>query len=241
MNGRVRSCHARTVEESLAQNEPYPLGATSRGWQYRLLSPYSIVVPDGARGGGQPSLDSVGHWFSVRTKWVLGPGRYLVWRGIPSSGSAGLLLLLQLVLPLAAVSRLQRRHAGLTNVGVLVEENGQGIGLDNGGQLDAFLALVLGLAVGGSDDERKGPGRVDVGEDGVAGGFGNVLAVRNWRAVSRAVSRSPAGLPTSLLGQPDGAMVFALAAVEELGELCEELRGAQISGGSRAVVRRAGA
>ena len=154
-----------------------------------------------------------------------------------SSGGAGLLLLLQLVLPLAAVSRLQRRHASLTHIGVLVEEDGQGVGLDNGGQLDAFLPLLLGLAVGGSDEKRERPRRVDVGEDGVAGGLGDVLAVRDWRAVSWAAVTLAGGLPTSLLGQPNGTMVFALAAVEELGELCEELRGARISGWSRAAVR----
>ena len=198
--------------------------------------PYSILVPDGARGG-QPSFGSVGHWFAVRTNWVLGPERYLVLGRNTSGGSAGLLLLLQLVLPLAAVSRLQRRHAGLTDVGVLFEEDGQGVSLDNGRQLHAFLPLVLGLAVGGSDDQREGARRVHVGEDGVAGGLGDVLAVRDWRAVSWAAVTLAGGLPTSLLGQPNGTMVFALAAVEELGELCEELRGARISGWSRAAVR----
>ena len=158
-----------------------------------------------------------------------------------SRGGAGLLLLLKFVLPLAAVSRLQRRHAGLTHIGVLVEEAGQGVGLDNGGQLYAFLPLLLGLAVGGSDEQREGPWRVDVGEDGVAGGLGDVLAVRDWKAVSWAAVALAGGLPTSLLGQPNGTMVFALAAVKELRELCKELRGARVSGRSRAAVTSEGA
>lgn len=82
---------------------------------------------------------------------------------------------------------------------------------------------------------------MDVGEDGVAGGLGDVLAVRDWKAVSWAAVALAGGLPTSLLGQPNGTMVFALAAVKELRELCKELRGARVSGRSRAAVTSEGA
>jgi hypothetical protein len=84
------------------------------------------------------------------------------------TSSHATLLLLRLALPLAAVPRLQLRHAGFAHLGVFFEEGRQRVRLDDGRQLDPLLSLLPRLAVGGSDQDGQGTRRVHVGEDGIA-------------------------------------------------------------------------
>lgn len=97
-----------------------------------------------------------------------------------SNGRRGTtLLLLRLALSLAPVSRLQRRHARLADLGILLEEDGQRICLDHGGELEleVLFPLLFRLAVGGSDQDGEGLLRVEVGKGVLGRRCRSVLAV----------------------------------------------------------------
>jgi hypothetical protein len=98
----------------------------------------------------------------------------------PSGGGrSGLVLLLRLALPLAPIPGLQRSHAELADLGISLEEGGEGVGVDDGRQLDLLLGLSgrLALAVRGADQDRQRSRRVQVWEDGCVARCGEWLVV----------------------------------------------------------------
>lgn len=100
-------------------------------------------------------------------------------RRTSGGGRSGLVLLLRLALPLAPIPGLQRSHAELAGLGISLEEGGEGVGVDDGRQLDLLLGLarLLALAVRGADQDRERSRRVQVWEDGCVARRGEWLVV----------------------------------------------------------------
>lgn len=72
------------------------------------------------------------------------------------SRSGRFTLLLRLAFPFTPVPRLQGCHTKLAYLGISLEEGGEGVGLDDGRQLDLLLGLtgLLPLAVRGAYEYR---------------------------------------------------------------------------------------